>query len=218
MSTFISDLTISAAIIAGLLAGLSPCTLPTAVLVVGYVGGSGEISRFRCFSLTLSFVIGISLTLAVLGLIASGVGTVLQNLSYIYIILGIFMVVMGLVVIGVLPWNFGLGQDSLIHFSGFRSGIIGAFLLGIPFALIASPCTIPITTAVLALAATKADLFFGFWFLLFYALARCLPLLLVGTFTGLLKSVLKGQAFLNGLQKFSGLVLIGLGVYFIFFV
>ncbi|NLI11307.1 MAG: hypothetical protein GX425_01485 [Peptococcaceae bacterium] len=162
MVTFINELTISAAVIAGLLAGLSPCTLPTAALVVGYVGGSGEVSRFKCFSLTLSFVNGISLTLAVFGLIASGVGTVLQHLSYIYIILGIFMVVMGLVVVGVLPWNFGLGQDSLMHFSGSRGGMVGAFLLGIPFALIASPCTIPITTAVLALAATKADLFFGF--------------------------------------------------------
>lgn len=218
MVPFINELTISAAIIAGLLAGLSPCTLPTAALVVGYVGGSGEVSRLRCFALTLSFVAGISLTLAVFGLIASGVGTVLQHLSFIYLILGILMVIMGLVAAGILPWNFGFGQDSLKFFSGSRGGMIGAFLLGIPFALLASPCTIPITTAVLALAATKADLFFGFWFLLFYAMARCLPLLLVGTFTGLLKSVLKGQAFLNGLQKFSALVLIGLGVYFIFFV
>ncbi len=218
MVPFISDLTFSAAIIAGLLAGLSPCTLPTAVLVVGYVGGSGEISRLRCFFLTLSFVIGISLTLAILGLIASGAGTVLQHISFVYRILGIILVAMGLVVAGILPWNFGLGQESLMHFSGSRRGIIGAFLLGIPFALLASPCTIPITTAVLALAATKADLFFGFWFLLFYAMARCLPLLLVGTFTGLLKSLLKGQAFLNGLQKFSALVLIGLGVYFVFFI
>ncbi|MDD4170023.1 MAG: cytochrome c biogenesis protein CcdA [Desulfotomaculaceae bacterium] len=217
MVPFISDLSLSAAIIAGLIAGLSPCTLPTAALLVGYVGGSGEDSRLRCFFLTISFVLGLSLTLAVFGLIASGVGIALQSLSFIYKILGVLIIVMGLVIADILPLNLSIGQNSLKIF-GDRGGMIGAFLLGIPFALIASPCTIPITTAVLALVATKADLFFGFWFLLFYAMGRSLPLLLVGTFTGLLKSILKGQAILNGLQKFSALVLIGLGVYFIFFV
>ncbi|HAG11067.1 MAG TPA: hypothetical protein DCK76_06740 [Desulfotomaculum sp.] len=218
MVPLINELTLGAAIIAGLLAGLSPCTLPAAALVAAYVGGSGEVSRLRCFFLTLSFVVGISLTLAVLGLVASGIGMVMHYLSYIYKILGILMFVMGLVVAGVLPWNVSLGQDSLKLFAGSRKGMIGAFLLGIPFAFLASPCTLPITTTVLALAATKADFFFGFWFLLFYAIARCLPLLIVGTFTGLLKSVLKGQAFLNGLNKLSALILMGLGVYFTFFV
>lgn len=91
-------------------------------------------------------------------------------------------------------------------------------MLGIPFAVIASPCTIPITTAVLALAAAKANLVFGFWFLLLYALGRSMPLLLVGTFTGILKSLSRSQHFLQGLQKVSALVLVGLGIYFIVFI
>ena len=41
------------------------------------------------------------------------------------------------------------------------------------------------------------------------------PLLLAGTFTGMLKSFARSQPFLQGLQKFSALVLIGLGIYFI---
>lgn len=217
MVPFINELTFGAVVIAGFVAGLSPCSLPTAALVVGYVGGSRENSRFRCFLLSLSFVMGLSLALASLGLIASGLGTMFLNLSYIYTVLGIIMVLMGLVMTGVLPWNFGVGE-GVLNAAGSRGGLAGAFLLGIPFAIIASPCTIPITTAVLALAAAKANLFFGFWFLLLYALGRSIPLLLVGTFTGVLKSLSKSQPLLQALQKFSALVLVGLGIYFIFLI
>ncbi len=217
MVPFVNELTLGAVAIAGLIAGLSPCSLPTAALVVGYVGGSRETSRFRCFLLSLSFVMGLSIALASLGLIASGLGTLFLNLPYIYTVLGIIMVFMGLIVMGVLPWHIGMGQ-GMINAAGSRGGMIGAFLLGIPFAVIASPCTIPITTAVLALAAAKANLFFGFFFLLLYALGRSIPLLVVGTFTGVIKSLSKSQPLLQALQKFSALVLVGLGIYFIFFI
>ena len=215
MFNFINELTISGAIIAGLVAGLSPCTLPTAALVVGYVGGSRENSRLKCFFLSLFFVLGLSLTLASLGMAVSSLGSLLQNMPYLNKVIGALMIFLGLIVIDVIPWNIGLKQSVLSKFS--YGGFLGAFLLGIPFAIIASPCTIPITTAVLALAATKADLFFGFWFLLIYALSRSIPLLLVGTFTGILKSISKSQNFLYKLQKFSGILLLGLGLYFIIF-
>lgn len=215
MVSFINELTFGAVILAGLIAGLSPCSLPTAALVVGYVGGSRETSRLRCFLLSLSFVLGLSLTLALFGVMASGLGLALLNLTYLYTALGVLMILMGLAVLGFLPWHFGLGQGALRTFAGSRGGIVGAFLLGVPFAVIASPCTLPITTAVLALAATKANLVFGFWFLLLYALGRSVPLLLVGTFTGILKSLGKGGAFLQSLQKISGVILISIGLYFI---
>lgn len=218
MVPFVNELTFGAVVVAGLVAGLSPCTLPTAALVVGYVGGSREASRFRCFLLSLSFVLGLSLTLAAFGVMVSGLGLALLNLSYIYKALGILMIVLGLIMMGILPWHFGLGQGVLKAIAGSRGGLAGAFLLGMPFAVIASPCTIPITTAVLALAAAKANPVFGFWFLLLYALGRSMPLLLVGTFTGILKSLSRGQPFLQCLQKISALVLVGLGFYFIMFV
>jgi cytochrome c biogenesis protein CcdA len=215
MLPLVNELTFGTAAVAGLVAGLSPCTLPTAALIVGYVGGSRETSKFRCFLLSFSFVLGLSLTLAALGLLASGLGTVLLNLPYVYTAMGILMILMGLIIMGVLLWQFGIRQETLQLFQRGRAGVVGAFLLGIPFAAIASPCTIPITTAVLALAATKANLLFGFWLLLVYALGRSFPLLLAGTFTGMLKSFARSQPFLQGLQKFSTLVLIGLGIYFI---
>lgn len=109
MVPFVNELTFGAAVLAGLVAGLSPCTLPTAALMVGYVGGSPEASRFRCFLLSLSFVLGLSLTLAAFGVMASGLGLALLNLSYIYKALGILMIVLGLIMTGVLPWHFGLG-------------------------------------------------------------------------------------------------------------
>lgn len=214
MIPFVNELSFSAAVLAGLVAGVSPCSLPTATLMIGYVGGSRDTTKFRCFLLSLSFVLGLSLTLAIFGILASVLGLALFNLSYLYFFVGILMIIMGLVILDIFPWQFGLGQGTLKTFSG-REGMIGAFLLGIPFAFIASPCTIPITTAMLAVAITRADLVFSFWFLFLYALGRSIPLLALGTFTGLLKSLLKKQSLLIGLQKCSAVVLIGLGIFFI---
>lgn len=217
MLPFADELTLGAAVIAGLGAGLSPCTLPTAALVVGFVGGARETTRLQSFFWSLSFVLGLSLTLAVFGVLASSLGSLLLNMTYLYVALGILMILLGLVVVGAIPLNIGLNQGALRFFTTNRGGMAGAFILGIPFAVIASPCTVPITAAVLAFAVTKADLVFGFWLLLLYAIGRSVPLLIIGTFTGLLKSLLKKQAILDGLQKFSGFVLIGLGIYFAIF-
>ena len=49
----------------GLVSGLSPCALPTVLLIVGYVGGRENVSRLRGFYLSLAFVLGISLCLSI---------------------------------------------------------------------------------------------------------------------------------------------------------
>lgn len=65
----------------------------------------------------------------------------------------------------------------------------GAFLLGLPFGIIASPCTVPILLSILALAATKDSIFFGAIAMFVYAIGRGLLLLLIGTFTGIIKNL-----------------------------
>ncbi|WP_281246382.1 cytochrome c biogenesis CcdA family protein [Desulfoscipio geothermicus] len=167
-----------------LASGLSPCTLPTAVFVVGYVGGYAEKSKLRGFALALAFVLGLSLTLAAMGAAAALAGSLFLESDVLWYMLSLVLLLMGFNLLGLfkLPDLPGLNLKA----TGTR-GFLVAFLLGIPFAFAALPCTTPVTAGVLAYAAGKGSAFYGFILLFVYALGRSLPLLVVGTFTGLVK-------------------------------
>ncbi|WP_441315719.1 cytochrome c biogenesis protein CcdA [Desulforamulus aquiferis] len=93
---------------------------------------------------------------------------------------------------------------------------MGAFLLGIPFAIIASPCTVPITATVLAYAAAKGSAWYGFLLLFIFAMGRSIPLLAAGTFTSILKNYSRFGVLTRSIQKISGLALIILGFYLLY--
>ncbi|MBF7084279.1 sulfite exporter TauE/SafE family protein [Desulfallas sp. Bu1-1] len=195
----------------GLASGLSPCTLPTVVFVASYVGGYAEKSKLRGFALALAFVLGLSLTLAAMGAVAALAGSLFMESDVLWYVPAFVLLLMGLNLLGLfnLPDLPGFNLKS----TGTR-GFLGAFLLGIPFAFAASPCTTPVTAGVLAYAAGKGSAFYGFT-LLVYALGRSLPLLIVGTFTGLVKKVGRLQVWRDILQRISGVILLLLGLWFL---
>lgn len=196
----------------GLASGLSPCTLPTVVFVVGYVGGYAEKSKLHGFALALAFVLGLSLTLATMGAVAALAGSLFLESDILWYVLSFILLLMGLNLLGLftLPDLPGLNMQA----KGTK-GFLGAFLLGIPFAFAASPCTTPVTAGVLAYAAGKGSALYGFTLLFIYALGRSLTLLLVGSFTGLVKKVDRLQVWSNVLQRISGGILLLLGLWFL---
>ncbi|SFQ99469.1 cytochrome c biogenesis CcdA family protein [Desulfoscipio geothermicus] len=202
-----------AVLAAGLVSGLSPCTLPTVVMVVAYVGGHDNRSRLKGFILSLSFVLGLSLTLAAAGAFVSLAGKMFLGSSVVWYIAAFVAVLMGANMLGL----FTLPSYS-VNLPGIKrsSGVLGAFLLGIPFAIIASPCTTPVTATVLAYAATKGNVFNGFILLFVYAIGRSIPLLAAGTFTSVLKNASKFARVSEVIQKISGLALVGLGFYLLY--
>ena len=202
-----------AVLAAGFLSGLSPCTLPTAVMVVAYVGGYDNSSRLKGFILSLSFVLGLSLTLAVTGAVVSMLGGLFLGSKTVWYIAALVVVIMGLNLLELLKL-----PVPVINLTGIKkgSGVIGAFLLGIPFAIIASPCTTPVTATVLAYAATKGSVFYGFILLFAYAIGRSVPLVIAGTFTSVIKNVAKFGRISEIVQKISGLALVALGFYLLY--
>lgn len=51
----------------GLMSGLSPCSIPTVALVVGYVSKANNQGRVHGFWLSVCFVLGVALVLTILG-------------------------------------------------------------------------------------------------------------------------------------------------------
>ncbi|SHJ75798.1 cytochrome c biogenesis CcdA family protein [Paramaledivibacter caminithermalis] len=196
----------------GLIGGLSPCTLPTVVFISAYVSGSQSYSKKKGFVLSLAFVSGIVLMLTILGLFAGIIGNVLMQTKILNYFIASVLILMGLWILQVI--NIDIRPKNL-QITKKGSGIIGAFLLGIPFGIAASPCTMPITASVLAYSASKGSVSNGMMLMFIYAIGRSLPLLLVGTFTGFLNRI-KGIGKYQGvIEKISGIVMIILALYFI---
>ena len=197
----------------GFLSGLSPCTLPTVVFITAYVSGEKISSKRRGFTLSLVFILGIAFMLSLLGVFVGLIGKIIANTQILYYIIAAILLIMGLWLLKVFKFKPNYSFSKISPKKG--SGILGAFLLGIPFGVAASPCTLPITLSVLAYSAVKGSLFFGMLLMFTFAIGRSIPLLVVGTFTGLLKNIKVLVKYQKTLEKVAGVILILLAVYFI---
>jgi len=197
----------------GFLSGLSPCTLPTVVFITAYVSGEKVNSKKRGFILSLAFIIGIAFMLSILGVFAGLIGKIIANTQILYSIISIMLLILGLWLLKVFKFNPNYSFSKINPKKG--SGMLGAFLLGIPFGIAASPCTLPITLSVLAYSTIKGSVFFGMLLMFTFAIGRSIPLLLAGTFTGILKNLKYISRYQNLIEKIAGIVLIALAFYFV---
>ena len=197
----------------GFLSGLSPCTLPTVVFITAYVGGEKVNTKKRGFILSLAFVLGIAFMLSLLGVFAGYMGKIIASEQILNYIIAAILLIMGLWLLKVFKFNPSYNFSKISPKKG--SGILGAFLLGIPFGIAASPCTLPITLSVLAYSSIKGSVFFGMLLMFTFAIGRSIPLLIVGTFTGLLKNIKALVKYQNIIEKVAGVILILLAAYFI---
>ena len=100
----------------------------------------------------------LSITLALLGAAAAYMGGFFSDYKAFWYLAAFLAIIIGLHLMGI--FGLPLGINFKLK-SAKGSGIIGAFLLGIPFAFIASPCTAPVTATVLGFAATKGNVAYG---------------------------------------------------------
>lgn len=192
----------------GLLAGLSPCTLPTVAVIVAYVGGYGK-GPLRALWISGAFTLSLALTLAAVGWFAALAGGIFRDSLLMTLVAGGVSITMGLALLGVFAWSLpgaSLGQTG-------RRGVLGAFLLGIPFAFAASPCTTPVTVAVLAYAAKIGTPVWGATLLFAYAIGRSLPLLVAGVLAGSALTLTVSEVWTTRARTASGVILIGAGLY-----
>ena len=126
----------------GILTSISPCPLATNIAAVSYIGS--QISTQRgVFLAGVLYMLGRMLTYTVLGAIlvssAQSVPAVANFLQkYMNILMGPFLVLIGLILLNIIKFNMGDGAGIIANkLQGRikRFGLLGAGLLGIIFAL-----------------------------------------------------------------------------------
>ena len=197
----------------GILSASSPCVLAIIPLVIGFVGGYSAGNKKKALLYSLTFALGLSITFTILGAIASLIGRLFGDVGklWYYLASGVALV-MGLYLLGVIKIPF----PKTVEMKTKHKGILGAFLLGLLFGMVSSPCATPVLTVILAFVATKAKIVYGISLLFVYALGHCALIILAGVSAGFVESFAQSRGitnFSNTAKKISGLLIIFAGFY-----
>ncbi len=199
---------------AGIITSLGPCNFVRAMLLVGYLGSDSKLSQSRGFALTSLFLVGIMFSYFLLGLAGFFAVSLFGLGTYMYYAAGVVAILGGLHFAEIIhlrlpSFNFA---TRLKEISMAGQGPVNIFLLGSAFGLMICPCCLPPIFAIFALTFAKGKLFYGTLLLSSFIIGHGLPLLAVGTFTGvlgMLKKIQLYRAFI-GLSSGTLLVLTGL--------
>jgi len=221
------NVTIAAALLAGMLSFLSPCVLPLVPPYLIYLTGT-SVERFvdaeaepqvrrETIAAALLFVLGFSTVFVALGVSASAIGAVLRAYSYVLgKIAGVAIIIMGLHFLGLTPIALLMREKRLEVDKPV--GLWGAYLMGLAFAFGWTPCIGPILGTILAIAGSEGTAVHGATLLAVYSLGLGVPFiaaaLAVESFAaflarfrahlGLVEKAMGGLLVLAGIAFFSG--------------
>ena len=200
----------------GIVTSIGPCNVAMIPLIVGYLGGSTNLSRGRSFALSLTFATGLAITFMALGVVATLVGGMIGGASrlWYYVVAGVCFLIalhmLGAFRLPEIPWMGRLRERISLK------GIPGALALGLVSGLVASQCATPVLAAILTyVMARQGALAYGAALLFVYALGRGVPIVLAGTFTGVIKRLRPFGRWSPVIEKVSAVIILGVGVYFL---
>ncbi|WP_339935018.1 protein-disulfide reductase DsbD [Vreelandella glaciei] len=206
--------------IAGLGLTFTPCVLPMIPILSSIVVGQNP-TRPRAFALSLSYVLGMALTYALVGVLMGlfGAGLNLQarlQSAPVLITFAVLFTLFALAMFGAFTLNLSPRLANRIdawQARAQRSGPAGLALAGALSVLVVSPCvTAPLAGALVFISST-GDSVMGGAVLFALGLGMGVPLLLVGTFGATLLP--RSGAWMNGVKIAFGLLLLGVAIWMI---
>ncbi|APE31927.1 thiol:disulfide interchange protein [Halomonas aestuarii] len=206
--------------LAGLGLTFTPCVLPMVPILSSIIVGQHP-SRPRAFALSASYVGGMALTYAVVGVLMGlfGAGLNLQarlQSAPVLITFALLFTLFALAMFG--AFNLRLspslaGRIDAWQARAQKSGPAGLALAGALSVLVVSPCVSAPLAGALVFISSTGDAVMGGAALLALALGMGVPLLLVGTFgTTLLP---RSGAWMNGVKAAFGILLLGVAIWLV---
>ena len=218
------NISVLTALLAGVLAFLSPCVLP---LLPGYLSfisgesietlakGDKKAARLKVFLGAVFFGLGFMLVFTLLGASATKIGILLKSYKLIIgRVAGVVIIILGLHMMGVFRINKLLVQKKWNYAA--KSGApfyINAFLLGIAFVFGWTPCLGPVLAGIFTLAAGKDTVWQGISLLMAFGFGLWIPFLISALAVGyVFNAVRKFGKLVVIVEKVSGLLLVFIGV------
>ena len=221
----ITDVTIPAALIAGIVSFLSPCVLPLVPPYLIYLTGAtieqvaddeqGAASRRAVMISALVFVLGFSTVFVALGASASLIGSLIRAYAaQLSMVAGVLIILMGLHFLGLTRIGVLMREGRMTMPKPV--GLWGAYAMGLAFAFGWTPCIGPILAAILSVAAAEATVTKGAGLLAVYSLGLGIPFLIAAFMVERFSSVFaRMKKHLVHVERAMGVLMILTGIAFL---
>ena len=204
--------------LAGLVLAFTPCVLPMVPILSGIIAGQGKnVTTRRAFTLSLTYVMGMSLTYTIAGALCAAAGKQVQTLFQQPWILGLFaalFVALALSMFGVFTIQMPTAIQSRVAdvSNRQRAGTFGGVaLMGILSALIVTTCVGPALVGALVVIGQTGQIARGAAALFAMSLGMGTPLLVVGASAG--KLLPKAGAWMDTVKKLFGVMMLAVAAW-----
>lgn len=207
--------------VGGVLTSLTPCIYPMIPITASLVGGQSSAvttSRWRPLTLTLSYVLGLALVYAALGLFAGLSGTLFGTVStnpWLYFGMANLLVIAALAMVDVIPIRMPQGIAQRAANAGTGGQLVGTFAMGAASGLVAAPCSAPVMAAVLTWVSTTRSAVLGFVYLFVFSLGMSTLLVAVGLSAGTLSRLPRAGSWMMWVKKIFAIVMLGAAEYYL---
>ncbi len=237
------DISFWAAFTAGVISFISPCVLPlvppylayiagvnmqeltrqatpsangTTTLGAGGSGAAGSVISWRVAFIALVFVAGFSTVFVAMGASASAIGQLLREyMDILSKVAGVIIIIMGLHFLGVFRLPFLL-REYRLNVNAKPATLLGAYVMGLAFALGWTPCIGPVLAAILAMAAQEESVAQGAALLSVYSAGLGIPFLLAAALLGPFMGAMKRfRRYMGVVEKVMGGFLVLTGIMFL---
>jgi len=204
---------------AGVATSLTPCIYPMIPITLGVIGGGAGTGRStrRTAGLTLTYVAGLALLYATLGLLAGLSGSLFGTISaswWARLLVGNLLLVFALAMLDVIPVSAPTRLLALV--GNLKGGSYPAvFVLGATSGVVAAPCGAPAFAAVLTWVASTRSGVLGFLYLFVFSLGMTALLVLVGLFSGTLAALPKAGRWMEWSKRGAGVVLLAMAEFYL---
>jgi len=209
-------LTILGIFLGGLALNLTPCIYPLIPITVSYFGGRGNDMAGHPFMHGAFYIIGLAITNAALGVIASLsgglLGAVLQS-SYVLVGVALVLVCLALSFFGFWELRVPTGLTRLVVKS--YGGYFGTLFMGLTLGIVAAPCLGPFILGLLTVVAQKGDPVLGVIYFVVLSIGMGLPLAILGIFSGSMNKLPLSGDWMIWVRKLLGWVLLAMAAYMV---
>jgi len=203
---------------AGVLTSLTPCVYPLIPITIGVISGTAgkDAPKVRTVLLTLTYVFGLALFYALLGLLAGLTGSLFGTVSanpWVRFAVGNVLLIFGLAMLDVIPIRV---PQRLTRWAGSLGGgsYPAVFLLGATSGIVAAPCGAPAFAVVLTWVATTQSAFLGFVYLFVFSLGMTALLVAVGVFSGSVTLLPQSGTWMVWVKKAAGVIMLLMAEYY----
>ena len=221
----IENVSVPAALLAGVVSFLSPCVLPLVPPYLVYLTGAtiehveseepASASRRAIMLSALLFVLGFSTVFVLLGASASFLGGLIRAWSeQLSILAGIVIIIMGLHFLGLTRIGLLMREGRLPIPKPV--GLWGAYVMGLAFAFGWTPCIGPILAAILSIAAAESTVARGAGLLAVYSGGLGIPFLVAALMVEQFSSLFaRMKRHLVNVERAMGVLMIATGIGFL---